>query len=232
MKSAKYLLAAALAVGVSGTAMAQSVAPSVSGPTPSVAPPNDVGAVRTHWTASGFVGSNFGTSGSAISVDNRRSIGFGGEVAYLWRGIVGAEFLTDFTPSFGVNGPSTNSNDPHVNSYMGNAIAVVPIGGNGQFQPYASGGYGGITMRFPNAITTATPVSTTSTSPGTQSGGGSNVGGGLMAYGGKVGIRADVRYYHAATSTTRSGSDADQVTQALLSGLGFWRTNVGVAFQW
>jgi hypothetical protein len=111
---------------------------------------------------------------------------------------------------------------------MANAIGAFPLGSRGQFQPYGSGGYGSITMRF------SEPLTATDTSPGMQNTGGGNIGGGLMAFAGKVGLRADFRYYRARTisSTTQVETTADQATQDLLSGLGFWRTNIGVAFQW
>src|SRR6266850_1676480 len=63
---------------------------------------------------------------------------------------------------------------------------------------------------------------------------GTNVGGGVMAFVGNLGFRADVRYYHTTTDNNpnTTAPAADQQTHQLLSGLAFWRTNVGVAFRW
>jgi hypothetical protein len=109
-----------------------------------------------------------------------------------------------------------------MNSYMANAIGVLPIGAKGQFQPFVSGGYGGIQMRFANVPGNASDNQLT---------GGANVGTGVMAFGGSVGIRAEARYYRAMNNDTPSGTLVQTATQALLSDLAFWRTNVGIAFQ-
>jgi hypothetical protein len=236
MKSAKYLLAAALTMGVSGTAMAQGNPPQPT-PAPVLAPVNDAGLIQSHWTAAGFIGSNWGSQGSAVNLDSRRSTGFGGELAYMWKGIVGGEFLADFTPSFGASSPLLAA-DPHVNSYMANAIGVVPLGSSGQFQPFVSGGYGAMRMGFSNGVhangPTVTPISSAeqSTSSVNQGGWGSNIGGGVMVFKGKVGFRGGARYFHANTIDTLSGTTGEQVTQSLLSDLAFWRTDVGVSLQW
>jgi len=116
--------------------------------------------------------------------------------------------------------------NPRVNSYMGNAVGAIPLGARGQYQPYVSGGYGGIQMRFANLPSSAT------SSSNNQLTGGANIGSGIMMFAGKVGFRADVRYFRAMKNDTPSGTLADQVTQTLLSDLGYWRTNAGIAFQW
>src|SRR5262249_60138535 len=67
----------------------------------------------SHWTAAGFVGANFGRNNSAAGVD------FGGQVAYLYRGVVGGEFLADFSPSFKQDNLFF-ANSPNVNAYMAN----------------------------------------------------------------------------------------------------------------
>jgi len=224
--------------GLSGTALAQTPPPTPVAP--AIALADDAGLTRSHWLASGFVGGNFGSiNNSAVTVDNSRSFDWGGQIGYLWRGVVGGEFLANFTPSFGVDTLGVLVNDnPHVNSYMANAIGVLPLGAQGQFQPYASGGYGGIQMRFANGIVgngilvngVLTDVTSSSVS---QTGGGWNAGGGIMAFAGKFGVRGDARYYHANTINNLDASNfANLVTQGLLSDLKFWRADIGVAFQW
>jgi hypothetical protein len=94
----------------------------------------------SYWTASGFVGSNFGAGADSATVD------FGGQLAYLYRGMIGAEFLADFAPHFRINNALLADN-PNVNSYMLNVIGAVPIGWDARVQPYVSGGLGGIQLR-------------------------------------------------------------------------------------
>jgi hypothetical protein len=215
--------------------MAQTPPPTSAAP--AIPQANRVGVLRSHWTASGLIGSNLGSTESALSVEKTRSLDWGGQAAYLWKGVVGGEFLANFTNSFGVNTVALLEN-PHVNSYMANAIGVVPLGSSGQFQPFVSGGYGAMQMGFPNGIhangPTVTPISSAeqSTSSVNQGGWGSNIGGGVMVFKGKVGVRGGARYFHANTIDTLSGTTGEQVTQGLLSGLAFWRTDVGVSLQW
>jgi hypothetical protein len=224
--------------GLSGTALAQTPTPTPVAP--AIAPADDAGLTRSHWLASGFVGGNFGaTNNDLVTVDRSRSFDWGGQVGYLWRGVVGGEFLANFTPSFGFDTIGVIHNDnPHVNSYMANAIGVLPLGAKGQFQPYVSGGLGGIQMRFANGIVgsgivvNGVVVADVTSSSISQTGGGSNIGGGIMAFAGKVGFRGDARYYHANTFTADATNLANRVTQTLLSDLNFWRADIGVAFQW
>jgi hypothetical protein len=240
MRSVNWLLAAAMVSGLSGTAFAQTSAPPPTPVAPAMAPADDAGLTRSHWLASGFVGGNFGsTNNEFLTVDRSRSFDWGGQVGYLWRGVVGGEFLASFTPSFGVDTLGVLLNDnPNVNSYMANAVGVLPLGAKGQFQPYISGGFGGIQMRFANGIVgsgilvNGVVVADAASSSVSQTGWGSNVGAGIMAFAGKVGFRGDARYYHANTITLDATNLANRVTQSLLSDLNFWRADVGVAFQW
>lgn len=239
MRSVNWLLAAVMVSGLSGTAFAQTSPPPPTPVAPAIAPADNAGLTRSHWLASGFVGANFGSGNSDFfSADRSRSFDWGGQIGYLWRGIVGGEFLANFTPSFGVDTLGVVLDDnPHVNSYMANAVAALPLGAQGQFQPYISGGFGAIQMRFANGIIgsgilgNGVLVDVTSSSI-SQTGGGSNIGGGIMVFAGKVGIRGDARYYHANTLTLDATNLANRVTQSLLSDLNFWRADIGVAFQW
>lgn len=180
--------------------------------------------VPSHWTAAGFVGSNFGAASNSSSVD------FGGQVGYLYRGIVGGEFLADFAPNFNLNN-ALLSDMPNVNAYMANAIVAVPIGSDGQLQPYISAGFGGVQLRSNVLSDAAIPLNAQSN---TQIKPGGDIGFGLMGFARSVGIRGDVRYFRAFTSnTTTTGSTiTDVFAQNLLSGLDFWRANIGVALRW
>src|SRR5262245_36971708 len=46
------------------------------------------------WVLSGFIGQNFGASTDGASTN------FGGSLSYLHHGVLGGEFLADFTPKF------------------------------------------------------------------------------------------------------------------------------------
>ena len=181
----------------------------------------------SHWTASGSVGSNFGARADESSVE------FGGQLAYLYRGMIGGEAIADFAPHFRINNALLAGN-PAVNAYMANVIGAIPIGSEARVQPYVSGGLGGVQLRSSDIRTPALPTSNLTTSSSATKFGG-NIGGGVMGFAGKVGIRADVRYFtvfDSDISTNPNISAADLFAQNLLSGLNFWRANLGVAVRW
>ena len=183
-------------------------------------------ATQSRWTAAGFVGANYGASTNGSSVD------FGGQVGYLWRGFVGGEFIADFAPRFNVSNAFL-ADRPNVNAYMANLIIAAPLGTEAAIQPYVSGGFGGVQLRS-NMLAVANDVSSLQTSAN-QTRGGGDVGVGVMGFAGNVGIRGDVRYFRAFTNntvTTTGNTAADAFAQNLLSGLDFWRANIGIAIRW
>jgi hypothetical protein len=221
-----YVFAAALTAGLPRAAMAQGVPP-VSVPTAAPAP--IAGPVESHWTVAGFVGSNFG--GNA-AVDPSAS--FGGEIAYLYRGVIGGEAIADFAPSFRLNNVFLSEN-PRTNAYMGNLIFAMPLGGSGQWQPFVSGGAGSISLRavvFNQFLSSSNGPVLTGTSTNDQFKLGWDVGGGLMGFHGLIGFRADARYYKAETHSTTQTTAIGAFTDSLLTGLNFWRANIGVALRW
>ena len=221
------IFAAALLTSAPAVVTAQSPAPvptpPLTAPTPAQSAPTFVANVPSHWTASGFVGSEFGSNVSEASVD------FGGQLGYLFNGIVGGELLADFAPKSKL-GNALFANNPMLNTYMVNAMGAVPIGADARFQPYVSGGLGGIQL---SADVLSAPGGSFTTSSQTKFGG--DIGAGLMGFAGNFGLRADVRYYKAFTDNqaiTSATTPADTVTLTQLSGLSFWRANVGVAVRW
>jgi opacity protein-like surface antigen len=183
------------------------------------------------WTAAGFIGSYFGTGGDALAVnDLNASLTYGGQIGRMW-GHFGAEFLADFAPTYKVNS-LVLSEHPEVNSYMGNVIGIWSTRFQNYVQPYGSGGLGGIQMH--TSVLPFTPLTgSTANEKVWQTRFGWNAGGGIFAFAGRtVGLRADVRYYKATTTNTFTGTPAQNVTNALLSGIDFWRANIGVAFRW
>jgi len=225
-----WTIAAALAAAVPATARAQNNPPAPApAPTPATNTATESGTgwlsdSPSHWDVAGFVGSNFGASANSSSLD------FGGQVGYLYKGVVGGEFLADFAPSFNVNN-ALLADRPYVNAYMANAILAAPLGSDHQIQPYVSGGFGGVQLRSTMLAAASVPASAQTTANDTRAGG--DVGVGIMGFAGNVGIRGDVRYYRAFTQSTGAGlSASDAFAQNLLSGLDFWRANIGIAVRW
>jgi hypothetical protein len=183
-------------------------------------------ATQSRWTAAGFVGANYGASTTGSSVD------FGGQVGYLYHGFVGGEFLADFGPRFNMVNAFL-ADRPNVNAYMANVILAVPLGTEAAIQPYVSGGLGGVQLRS-NMLAFAN-VPTSTQTEANQTRGGGDIGFGIMGFAGNVGIRGDVRYFRAFTNnavTTTGSTAADAFAQNLLSGLDFWRANIGIAVRW
>jgi hypothetical protein len=245
MRAHRWILSAALGLGLSSTAFAQTVpspAQTPSPPVPAAAQPpapipddaprpvaaSDTGIsnVASHWLVSGFAGGNFDRDGNNASPD------FGGQIAYLWNGVLGAELLGNVTPSFKLNNALISGN-PNVNTYMANVIGAIPFGTDGRIQPYISGGLGAVQMR--SDVFNVAIGGTTGFTQSNQATFGGNVGGGLMAFAGNVGIRGDLRFFHAFQDnrfSTDATAPEDQFTKNLLLGLDIWRANIGVAVRW
>jgi len=178
------------------------------------------------WTATGFVGGYFAPGGEAPEASNiSGSVTFGGQVARTW-GYFGVEALADFAPKYHIDSVFLNSH-PWVNSYMANGIVNWP----GHYvEPYFSAGIGGIQMHanvlpfFPGSVDNTSVYQTRF---------GWNFGAGAYAFGGGgIGIRGDIRYFQASNADTLTGTPPNVATEALLSGINFWRANIGVAFRW
>jgi len=191
------------------------------------------------WIASFNVGNYFEASGGALNevldVPINRSIAFGGQIAYVWQSTnLGAEFLADFAPTFKI--PSLVISDhPSLSAYMFNAIYGFRFGHLGSFRPYISGGIGAINMSA-DLITIDTNL-IQSTISASQSRFGGNVGVGGFGYVGKVGVRADIRWFKANNDNTLDLNvdnsrldDANRLVE--LSGIKYWRSSLGVAFRW
>ena len=108
---------------------------------PAAASPDALPALSSRWVGSAFAGAVFGQEADGASLT------FGGSLGYLWRGMLGADFLADFTPNFALD-PSRTAllfgPRPWFNSYMFNMIGAAPLGARGQFQPYLSAGLGAL----------------------------------------------------------------------------------------
>jgi hypothetical protein len=184
------------------------------------------------WFASAHVGSDFGEEADGQSVD------FGGALGYT-SGWFGAEFLAGFTPNFQLRN-NIFVGEPQVNSYMFNLMAGVPMGSEKSWQPFVSGGLGALTLR---SDTLNDDVGDAFDADDSQLG--ANIGFGVMGFADNVGIRADVRYFRGfsddavedALNLDPGTIDDDnngpsQSASGILSGLDFWRANIGLAFRW
>jgi hypothetical protein len=194
-----------------------------------------------HWTVAGFLGSSFSTGGDiALQTDaGDGGLTYGFQVGYMRR-YLGAEVIADFAPTFKISSLAL-SDHPSVNSAMLNLVGKGYWGSEGQFQPYISGGLGWLTMRTStftldgSTVFTAgdTTVVALNTVNNTQSKFATNIGGGFFAFANRWGVRGDIRYYHASTfETEKLTNNINDFTQALVSGLTYWRANLGVAYRW
>jgi hypothetical protein len=231
-------------------------------PEPVQAPPpppplSPIARVSEHvypWMVSGFIGSSFATGTTHFTTNlqtlNLNTVQFGPDtsdggatygfqIGYLRR-YIGGEFIGDFAPNFRMSSLAL-AKDPTVNSWMFNVIGAFAI--RNAFQPYGSVGIGGITLRTQTFDQTAIPIVTVQGTLATahntintaESHFGWNIGGGFLAYADRWGIRGDVRFYDVAnfsTNTLTNGTVPVNYTQALLSGLNYWRANLGITYRW
>jgi opacity protein-like surface antigen len=184
------------------------------------------------WTAAGFIGSYFAAGGEATQANNiNGSLTYGGQVGKMY-GHFGAEFVADFAPKYKIDSVAL-SEHPEVNTYMANVIGIWNTRFQTHVQPYISGGIGTVQMHASVLPATALTGGTANVKVW-ENRFGWDLGGGVFAFAGRaVGLRADIRYYSANNGTDNTGdSPAQRVSSALLSGLSFWRANIGVAFRW
>jgi hypothetical protein len=189
---------------------------------------DDDPGIDSHWLASGFVGSNFGRDSDEASVD------FGGTIGYLWRGVLGGEFQMNFSPDFHLEGARRAllvDDEPWINSYMANAIVAAPIGADGGWQPFVSGGLGMLTLKSGALLSDGDP-GTLEPDDSRLAG---NIGAGIMGIVGNAGVRGEVRFFRGFEEdfgTDPIESPTEAVGTRILSDLQFWRANIGVAFRW
>lgn len=253
MKLRSFVITAVV-VGLSGPAFAQTGS---GQQTAANTPASQAAAVTTTsdnprgWMASGFIGTNFNSSRSSgidlanledLNANNSTSVNFGGQVGYLARGVIGGEFLADFSPSLGTFDNVLFQKSPDVNSYMFNLIAVAPFGHAHSYDPYISGGIGAVTLNstiFTTDPTRAANLNALGTETISGSRFGWDLGGGVMAWSEKNwGFRGDLRYYKTSTNDPGNNFDLNDIgdgtefTRLELAGISFWKANAGIAFRW
>ena len=204
----------------------------------------------------GTIGQQYGQNGDFLNEEDiNPSRTYGLQLARVW-GVFGAEFVADWNTSFKVPNAFLTEH-PEVNAYMFNVIAKLPFGLHQAFQPYFSGGIGSIQMHT-SLLAFDTATRSTFNQKSTQSEFGYDLGAGTAAFAGHWGFRFDVRWYKASSSldttdqltinninpigsrlttigdgtATGNGTAANNLTKAFVSGLDFWRANIGLAFRW
>ncbi len=211
-------------------------------PPPPPAPAPEPAHTYTPWIVSANIGTSFGTSFGTnvntvagtvnIDSDTPSTMNYGFQVGYMWHNIWGAEFLADYAPDVGFDSLLLAS-QPHVNSYMANLVAALPIG-DGRFEPYISGGVGSLGISA-DVFTLADANGNRDTISADQSRLGYDIGGGVMGFAGRRwGVRGDVRYFRGSSNDTLLDEvDRERrVTGGLLSDLSFWHGTLGLAFRW
>jgi hypothetical protein len=203
---------------------------------PVVTPDPDPFPIESHWLLSGSLGSDFESEAEDPGVN------FAATGGWLYHGVIGGEFQANFSPDFQLDSALSTpflAEEPAINSYMLNVIAALPMMAGGQFQPYASGGPGWFTISGDPTIGDA-DIDMDHTDTGW------NAGFGVMGFLGQMGIRGDLRYFtvsgdefagvDGSVLRARHGEVVDDQEQLinsdLLSGISFWRGNVGVALRW
>jgi len=142
---------------------------------------------------------------------------FGGSLAYMGAGILGAEVDFGFSPDFFKDDNPFNFTEDEVTSFMVNLILGAPIGGsNASVRPYVSGG-GGLLRSSVRGVF----------SDISNSDFGINVGAGVMGFfNDRVGLRGDIRYFRSLSDPVE-----DNEFDVALGNFNFIRGTVGVVFK-
>jgi opacity protein-like surface antigen len=192
---------------------------------------------RADWLLTPFIGGVFGGAANQFSFDDtddefEQRMNVGVSFGYYTKGIFGFEVDYGVAPNFfqftgGTNDFDLFDLDSSVQTLMGNVVLALPVGGSdGPFRPYFSGGFGTIRTQLRSETDVFDEI--------TSNDSGYNVGAGAhLLPGGRVGIRADVRYFRGFESI----DDEDPVDNPLFDQpfaqevFNFWRGTIGVTFR-
>ena len=192
---------------------------------------------RADWLLTPYIGGVFGGASNQFTFtdaddefEQRMNVGL--TFGYYTRGIVGFEVDYGVAPNFfqftgGTNNFDLFDLDSSVQTLMGNVVLALPFGGSdGPFRPYLTGGLGTIRTQLRSETDVFDDI--TSEDAGYNFGAGAH----LLA-GGRVGIRADVRYFRGFEAI----DDEDPVDNPLFDQpfaqevFNFWRGTIGVTFR-
>jgi hypothetical protein len=188
----------------------------VATPAQAQTPVSEGDLIENQFVITGFVGPTH--SGDT----DTSSVGYGAAFDYLRNGRYGFEVLTGFSPNLDLQLAATD--DSQVNNYMFNVIGAIPLGDNGGWQPYASGGIGAMTFRSGLTSDLADLFNEPDDTRLAY-----NFGFGLMGFADKIGFRADVRYFMAQADDNPGSTDSVFLP---FQDVNFWRSTAGIAIRW
>ena len=195
------------------------------------------GPARADWLLTPYIGGVFGGASNQFTFNDtddefEQRMNFGLSFGYYSKGIFGIEVDYSAAPNFfqftgGTNNFDLLDLDSSVQTLMGNVVLALPVGGvDGPFRPYVTAGLGSIRTQLRSESDVFDEL--TSNDSGYNFGAGAH----LLAAG-RVGIRADVRYFRGFEAI----DDEDPVDNPLFDQpfadevFNFWRGTIGVTFR-
>jgi outer membrane protein W len=195
------------------------------------------GPARADWLLTPYIGGVFGGAANQFTFNDtddefEQRMNFGLSFGYYSKGIFGIEVDYSAAPNFfqftgGTNNFDLFDLDSSVQTLMGNVVLALPVGGaDGPFRPYVTAGLGSIRTQLRSESDVFDEL--TSNDSGYNFGAGAH----LLAAG-RVGIRADVRYFRGFEAI----DDEDPVDNPLFEQpfanevFNFWRGTIGVTFR-
>ena len=192
---------------------------------------------RADWLLTPYIGGVFGGASNQFTFNDtddefEQRLNYGVSFGYYNKGIFGVEIDYGAAPNFfqftgGTNNFDLFDLDSSVQTLMGNVVLALPVGGpDGPFRPYLTAGLGTIRTQLRSESDVFDEL--------TSNDSGYNVGAGAhLLAAGRIGIRADVRYFRGFEAI----DDEDPVDNPLFDQpfaqevFNFWRGTIGVTFR-
>jgi opacity protein-like surface antigen len=195
---------------------------------------------RADWFATPYVGIVFGGSSNQYTFTDlddefERRVTFGGSIGYRANGVLGFEFDYSAAPNFfeftgGAGNFDLLDFNSSVQTFMGNIVLAVPIGGSSGagLQPYVTAGFGTIRTQLRSESDVFDDLTSNDSA--------FNVGAGANFFAAThFGLRADVRYFRGFESI----DDEDPIEDNpffdqpfATETFNFWRGTLGLTFRW
>jgi opacity protein-like surface antigen len=193
---------------------------------------------RADWLLTPYIGGVFGGAANSFVVDDlddefEQRFTLGGSVSVFINRIVGFEVDYSVAPNFfqftgGTGNFDLLDLDSSVQTLMGNVVLNIPAGdGTGPFRPYVSAGLGSIRTQLRSESDVFDDL--TSNDSGYNFGAGAH-----FLAGGRVGLRADVRYFRGFESIDDEDPIEDNpfFDQPFANEVfNFWRGTIGLTFR-
>jgi outer membrane protein W len=192
---------------------------------------------RADWLLTPYIGGVFGGASNQFTFNDtddefEQRLNFGLSFGYYSKGIFGVEVDYSAAPNFfqftgGTNNFDLLDLDSSVQTLMGNVVLALPVGGaDGPFRPYVTAGLGTIRTQLRSESDVFDELRSNDS--------GYNFGAGAhLLAAGRIGIRADVRYFRGFEAI----DDEDPVDNPLFDQpfadevFNFWRGTIGVTFR-